>query len=62
MSDYPIEYVRQKVEDLSRTNLTMFPWETRTINWYWMNAGGYSKIEAYKNLKDKINAYKAEGH
>lgn len=62
LSDYPVEFYGQKVEDLSGTNLTMFPWEARIIDWYWMNADGYSKIEAHKKLMDRFNAYKEEGH
>ena len=40
----------------------MFPYESRIINWYWMNGSGYTKEEAYKNLKEKFQKYKLEGN
>ncbi|OUS75271.1 hypothetical protein B1748_17415 [Paenibacillus sp. MY03] len=62
LNNYPIEYRQQEMLDLSDTNLTMFPWEARIINWYWMNGDGHSKKEAYIKLKEKFDVYKSEGH
>ncbi|MCT1400844.1 hypothetical protein M4D81_17565 [Paenibacillus sp. p3-SID867] len=40
LQDYPIEFRQQQILDLSDSNLTMYPWEARIINWYWMNGDG----------------------
>jgi hypothetical protein len=61
LNDFPIEFRQQEMLDLSGTNLTMFPWEARIINWYWMNGSGNSKMEAYINLKERFEAHLAEG-
>jgi len=61
INDYPIEFRQQEVLDLNHTNLTMFPWEARIINWYWMNGDGQTKQEAYLKLKEKFELYKSEG-
>lgn len=60
LNDYPIEFRQQETHDLSGTNLTMYPWEARIINWYWMNGDGNSKEEAYNKLKDRFDAHKAD--
>lgn len=61
LRDYPIEFRQQEMLDLSETNLTMYPWEARIINWYWMNGDGQTKKEAYLKLKEKFDTYKSEG-
>lgn len=62
LQDYPIEYRQQQIMDLSDSNLTVYPWEARIINWYWMNGDGHSKGEAYLKLKEKFDKHKTEGH
>lgn len=62
LQDYPIEFRQQQLLDLSESNLTMYPWEARIINWYWMNGDGKSKTEAYLKLKEKFDKHKSEGH
>lgn len=61
LRDYPIEYRRQEMLDLTDTNLTMFPWEARVIGWYVMHGDGQTKKEAYLKLKEKFDAFKSEG-
>ncbi|WP_438449478.1 hypothetical protein [Gorillibacterium sp. sgz5001074] len=62
LHDYPIEFRQQQLLDLSETNLTMYPWEARIINWYWMNGDGQTKTEAYLKLKEQFDKHKSEGH
>lgn len=62
LDDYPIEFRQQQMLDLSGSNLTMYPWEARVVNWYWMNADGHSKSEAYLKLKEKFDKHKLEGN
>ncbi|MBD8497249.1 hypothetical protein [Paenibacillus arenosi] len=62
LQDYPIEFRQQQVLDLSESNLTMYPWEARIINWYWMNGDGQSKEEAYLKLKEQFDKHKLEGN
>jgi hypothetical protein len=62
INHYPIEFRKQKVIDISNTNLKMYPWNARIINWYWMNGHGNSKEEAYRDLKDNFERYKIENN
>lgn len=61
LRDYPIKYRQQEMLDLTDTNLTMYPWEARIINWNTMNGDGYTKKEAFLKLKEKFEKYKSEG-
>ncbi|OKP88492.1 hypothetical protein A3844_07245 [Paenibacillus helianthi] len=61
LHDYPIEFRKQKMLDLTGTNLTMYPWEARIVNWYWMNGDGSSKKEAYLRLEENFEQYKSAG-
>ncbi|MGO4500094.1 hypothetical protein AB4114_29890 [Paenibacillus sp. 2RAB27] len=61
LRDYPIEYRQQEMLDLTDTNLTMYPWEARIINWNTMNGDGYTKKEAFLKLREKFEKYKSEG-
>ena len=61
LDSYPIEFRKQNmVEELSKTNLIMFPWNARIINWYWMSGSGNTKTEAYLKLKESFEKYKIE--
>jgi hypothetical protein len=60
LNNYPIEFREQKMLDLSNTNLKMFPWQARIINWYWMSGNGNTRREAFFELKENFEKYKLE--
>ncbi|RUT28047.1 hypothetical protein EJP77_18705 [Paenibacillus zeisoli] len=61
LENFPIEYRKQEMSDLTGTHLTMYPWEARIINWFWMNGDGHSKEEAYKNLEERFKKHVSKG-
>lgn len=60
--DYPIEFLESiQKSEIQKTNVVVYPWVARIINWYWMNGVGNTREEALANLKAKFEDYKTVG-
>jgi hypothetical protein len=66
LSDYPVEFRRQDTDESFPGSLgnsvVVKPWEARIIKWYWMNGTGETKEQALEELRNRFNAFKAEGN